>query len=73
MNEKNIIDVVNGSCSGLIALKQQGINGFGYDPLFFSPRYKMTFGQLDPVIKSKISHRAHALKKVRKVLNSIKK
>ena len=65
---KGVIDVVNGSCSGVIALKGKGNNGFGYDPLFFLPRYNKTFGELDPAIKAKISHRAKALSKVKKVL-----
>src|SRR3989338_11227749 len=52
------IDVVSGSCAGLIALKGKGSNGFGYDPLFFLPRYNKTFGELDPAAKARISHRA---------------
>ena len=65
---RRIIDVVSGTCAGLIALKGRGKNGFGYDPLFFLPRYNKTFGELDPSIKAKISHRAKALSKVKKVL-----
>lgn len=63
-----IVALVSGSCSGLIALKRKGTNGFGYDPLFYIPRYKKTFGELDSTIKSKMSHRALAFKKVKKVL-----
>ena len=62
------IDVVSGSCAGVIALKGKGRNGFGYDPLFLIPRYNKTFGELDRAVKSKISHRARALNKVKKVL-----
>ncbi|OGX37527.1 MAG: hypothetical protein A3D87_02275 [Omnitrophica WOR_2 bacterium RIFCSPHIGHO2_02_FULL_50_17] len=40
----------------------------GYDPLFFIPRYNKTFGEMDPSIKAKISHRARALKKLKIVL-----
>jgi len=67
---KGIVAVVNGSCSGLIALRPAGQNGFGYDPLFFLPKYQKTFGQLDPAIKAKISHRARATRKLRAVLNN---
>jgi len=63
-----IIDVVQGRCEGLIAMKSKGTNGFGYDPLFFSPRYGKTFGELSLEVKSKISHRAKALKKIKKIL-----
>ena len=65
---QRVIDVVSGSCAGVIALKGKGNNGFGYDPLFFIPRYHKTFGELDPAVKAKISHRARAFRKVRKVL-----
>ncbi|MBF0385557.1 MAG: XTP/dITP diphosphatase [Candidatus Omnitrophica bacterium] len=65
---EKIVDVLSGSCSGLIALKEKGTNGFGYDPLFYIPRYQKTFGELDPKIKAKISHRARALLKLTKVL-----
>jgi XTP/dITP diphosphohydrolase len=65
---KRIIDVVHGECSGIITEGHRGENGFGYDPLFLIHRYNKTFGELPPAIKSKISHRARALKKVRKVL-----
>jgi len=63
-----VIDVVSGSCAGLIALKGKGSNGFGYDPLFFLPRYNKTFGELDPAAKARISHRARALAKVKTIL-----
>lgn len=65
VNGEGIIDVVSGRCSGLITHRSKGKNGFGYDPLFFLPRYNKTFGELDPSIKAKISHRARALKKLR--------
>ncbi|MFH1360914.1 MAG: XTP/dITP diphosphatase [Candidatus Omnitrophota bacterium] len=63
-----LIDVVSASCSGLIASKSKGKNGFGYDPLFIIPRFQKTFGELDPVIKARISHRSRALKKFKKVI-----
>ena len=71
VNGKKVIDVVNGSCEGLIALRSKGKNGFGYDPLFLIPKYGKTFGELDLSIKAKMSHRAKALKKVRKILEKI--
>ena len=68
VDAKGIIEVVYGSCGGLIHTKSYGKNGFGYDPLFLLPAYNKTFGQLPPEIKAKISHRAKALKKLRKSL-----
>ncbi len=60
-----IVGILSGMCSGFIALYPKGENGFGYDPLFYIPRYKKTFGELDPAIKARISHRARAFKKVK--------
>ncbi|HNV24174.1 MAG TPA: XTP/dITP diphosphatase [Candidatus Omnitrophota bacterium] len=65
---KGFLKVVSGSCLGLIEKRHRGKNGFGYDPLFFIPRYNKTFGELDPAIKAQISHRARALQKAKKVL-----
>src|SRR3989338_10199544 len=65
---RGIIDVVSGQCAGLIALRPKGANGFGYDPLFFLPRYTKTFGELNPAVKGKISHRSRALRKIKKSL-----
>jgi XTP/dITP diphosphohydrolase len=41
-----------------------GTNGFGYDPLFEVVEYHQTFGQLGPLVKAAISHRARALRSV---------
>lgn len=68
VDQKGIIDVFSGSCSGFITTRSKGKNGFGYDPLFYIPRYDQTFGQLDPAIKAKMSHRARAFKKLKKTL-----
>lgn len=67
---EGIIDVVSGRCGGLIASRSKGKNGFGYDSLFFLPRYNKTFGELDPLIKSRISHRARALAKIKETLQN---
>lgn len=62
------VGVVEGTCSGYITTKEQGNNGFGFDPLFLLKRYNKTFGQLDPSVKRAISHRARALKKFKLLL-----
>ncbi|MDD5561967.1 MAG: RdgB/HAM1 family non-canonical purine NTP pyrophosphatase [Candidatus Omnitrophica bacterium] len=64
-DKKGLLGVVEGNCSGLIAFEQRGSAGFGYDPLFYIPKYKKTFGQLGEKIKHKMSHRFHALRKSR--------
>lgn len=62
------VTYVHGTCKGKIALRSKGKNGFGYDPLFYIPKYEATFGVLDPSIKRQMSHRAKALLKVKKDL-----
>lgn len=66
---EEVIGVAEGRCSGLIARREKGSNGFGYDPLFYLPRYRKTFGELDPDVKSRISHRARALAKIKDLLS----
>ena len=51
-----------GRCEGLIAEKPAGDGGFGYDPVFYYPPLKKTFGELSRDEKSRISHRGNALK-----------
>ena len=50
-----------GRCDGNIAFAPMGEGGFGYDPVFFVPELKKTFGQLTAEEKSVISHRGRAL------------
>jgi XTP/dITP diphosphohydrolase len=53
--------VARGEVEGNLVLEKQGENGFGYDPLFVPVGYDRTFGEIEPEIKNKISHRANAL------------
>lgn len=48
------------SCCGYILSASQGVGGFGYDPLFEIVEYHRTFGELSPLVKSYLSHRARA-------------
>lgn len=58
------------TCEGWIAFKPKGINGFGYDPLFFYPPFGRTFGEVDRETKGKVSHRGKALRKLAQALPS---
>jgi XTP/dITP diphosphohydrolase len=64
---------VRGECEGEILFEARGLGGFGYDPLFYLPNYKKTFGQLDVRIKNSISHRAKALAKVKARLSDLER
>lgn len=53
-----------GSIEGKISLKKSGSAGFGYDPIFRPRGYKLSFAEMDPSEKNRISHRAIALNKL---------
>lgn len=68
VDAQKIIGVVRGTCEGVIATHARGSNGFGYDPLFLIPSLNKTFGELPLSVKSQMSHRARALRKIEKIL-----
>ena len=53
-----------GTFEGKISQSPEGENGFGYDPYFTIIELHQTFGQLPPVVKKHLSHRARALERV---------
>ena len=62
---------VRESCEGQIAPGLIGSHGFGYDPLFFYPPFKKTFGEIEREQKATVSHRGKALKKLAETLPSL--
>ena len=62
------IETTEGICEGRIALSPEGMNGFGYDPIFYYPPLNQTFGVTDPELKNKLSHRYHALMNAKPIL-----
>ncbi|MEC4986687.1 MAG: RdgB/HAM1 family non-canonical purine NTP pyrophosphatase [Oscillatoria sp. PMC 1068.18] len=55
-----IVLETEGICRGEILHTPRGESGFGYDPIFYVPEQKMTFAQMLPEVKNKISHRGKA-------------
>lgn len=55
---------VFGTCEGTIARLKKGMNGFGYDPIFFIPALGKMMAELTPEEKGAISHRGNAIKKI---------
>ncbi len=53
------------ACRGRIIHAARGSAGFGYDPLFLILEYHKTFGELDPIVKQHLSHRARAVELLR--------
>ena len=52
-----------GSVEGFITRKARGINGFGYDPLFYFPPKRKTLAQISAEEKHAVSHRGKAVNK----------
>jgi len=56
-----IPEVFEGACGGHILEEPHGLEGFGYDPLFFSDDLGKSFGEASPEEKDGVSHRGRAL------------
>lgn len=63
-------ELFEGACEGRIEFAPRGEGGFGYDPLFVPVGYEESFAELGEDVKNRISHRAKALAKLRKWLQS---
>lgn len=59
-----VLKEARGEVRGFIAFWKKGNRGFGYDPIFYYPRWRKNFGELDPQEKNKVSHRGRSLKKM---------
>jgi XTP/dITP diphosphohydrolase len=62
--------ICQGTWEGRILFKEEGENGFGYDPLFYVPSHSCASAKLDAVTKNAISHRGQALTQLLKCWNS---
>ena len=63
--------IVEGTIAGYISQAERGTNGFGYDPLFVVPASEKTFAEISQEEKNKISHRALAMRKAKRILLEI--
>jgi XTP/dITP diphosphohydrolase len=59
-----------GIIEGTIRHQIAGNGGFGYDPIFQPDGYEITFAEMSMDEKNKISHRARAMEKLIKFLNT---
>ena len=55
-----------GRINGIITTERNGVEGFGYDPVFLPNGFKQTFAEMPPYLKNGISHRGRAAEKMRK-------
>ena len=51
-----------GECHGYIGYEERGLNGFGFDPIFYQPN-GLSFAEISSEDKFKVSHRGIAMKK----------
>ena len=56
--------VAEGIWEGCILHARAGTNGFGYDPVFFSPAHGCSAAQLPAAVKNRDSHRGVALRQL---------
>lgn len=62
--------VAEGSWEGRILRARRGGNGFGYDPVFFSPVHGCSAAELPADVKNRDSHRGQALAALRERLQA---
>ena len=63
------LKIFKGTVWGRVVPKSRGKNGFGFDFVFIPDGYNKTYSQMPTSLKNQISHRAEALKKLRKYLD----
>jgi XTP/dITP diphosphohydrolase len=57
-------ELFRGEVEGSLTWPPRGDRGFGYDPIFIPQGATLTFGEIDPVEKHRVSHRARAFAKL---------
>ena len=63
--------ICEGQWYGEILKEPRGSQGFGYDPIFWDYKSEQSAGELTPEIKNRISHRGHALQKLKQKLKIV--
>jgi XTP/dITP diphosphohydrolase len=63
--------ITSGQCDGEIIPEERGLNGFGYDPIFFIPGIRRTMAELEMNEKNRLSHRALAIQNAIPILKEI--
>lgn len=67
------LSIGEGVCEGIIAFGSKGEGGFGYDPIFYLPELDKHMAELSLEEKNRISHRAKAVEKARRILERLAK
>jgi XTP/dITP diphosphohydrolase len=56
--------VFEGKAFGTLIWPPRGSRGFGYDPIFVPNGYHETFGEMEPELKNRLSHRMRAFEQL---------
>ena len=56
--------VFEGKVFGMLTWPPRGSHGFGYDPIFVPDGYSETFGEMEPKLKNRLSHRMRAFEQL---------
>ncbi|MDD4955306.1 MAG: RdgB/HAM1 family non-canonical purine NTP pyrophosphatase [Candidatus Omnitrophica bacterium] len=67
-----LIKKIDGRLNGYISYESKGTHGFGYDPIFYLPKYRKTVAELPLNVKNKLSHRAKAFLKLKNYFSIIR-
>jgi XTP/dITP diphosphohydrolase len=62
------VETFEGKVDGVITWPPRGTNGFGYDPIFQPLGHDISFGEMEPIAKHAMSHRADAFAKLVKAV-----
>lgn len=54
--------IAQGVWDGIAITEPKGVNGFGYDPIFYLPTHHCTSAELQADTKNRLSHRGQALR-----------
>ena len=68
--DENMEHATEGVVEGVIIDVMKGIDGFGYDPVFYIPGIKKTYAEMSMNEKNQISHRGKAVKNMQIFLQS---
>lgn len=66
MASQGEVETFTGYVEGTIGTESRGMNGFGYDPVFFPKGHDRTFAEMNDNEKNVLSHRGEALGKLQK-------
>jgi XTP/dITP diphosphohydrolase len=61
--------ICHGLWEGQVLFEPRGINGFGYDPIFYVPSHGCSSAELPPEVKNQLSHRGQALRGLGQLLS----